>query len=135
MVDRCHEDAPALVGQLPAGAALRAIPAADCGCAANVGERRDTPKGREATRKAVGSVRAGNVVHGCSSVIVRGVIASADCECSGGEEESREERREVHSGGVMCDEKLESAIQETWNARDSLEFCLFVGSCQPLLIC
>lgn len=76
MVDGEHVDGLAVVGGLPAGAAVRRVPAGDGLGASDVGESPDLSLGLPAVLgdQAIWSVRAGDRRETSSGVVVSGVI-------------------------------------------------------------
>lgn len=78
VVDSKDVDGLAVVGETVAGTALRAVPASNALVTTDEREARKAALGGEARSQTVGSVRAGDNVHGAAGVIVTGVVA--DCE-------------------------------------------------------
>lgn len=74
MVNSHDLDGIAVVGEVPAGAALGAAPARNARVGTDVREERKFALGRVAADKTVGSVRAGDVVHGAAGIIVTSVV-------------------------------------------------------------
>lgn len=78
MVHGKDVDGLAVVGETVAGTALRAVPASNALVTTDEREARKAALGGEASGQTVGSVRAGDNVHGAAGIIVTGVVA--DCE-------------------------------------------------------
>lgn len=83
VVDGENVDGLAVVGELPAGAALVRVPAGDGGGGTDVGEAGDLALGLPAVLgdQAVGSIGAGDGSQGAAAIIVAGVVGNCCDAC------------------------------------------------------
>lgn len=94
-INRCDEDAIRFslsirICEIPAGAAVRGVPACDSGCTTDAREGRQGAEGGEAaSEKAVATVRACYCVQGLASVVVCGVVGHTNGADQGWDEGKR----------------------------------------------